>query len=1318
MKYIGILLGLLLWPAACMAPPTYGPYPTGGGGLSSNEVYNIALSVGGPTNGISAATATNIVNNNNAATATTASLVSATGNAVVTNETRLVELNYANVGLATGQNTNWFTVYKFLGTATNSVFYRRLHLVYTNNTGEGIVYWDGAAISATGSLAVTNAANPNLNSPLDGATDLTPPYPGDLPGSSLWNLSSATYAYWATNTPTNLVYAASFSGSGSNLTGLVYSALPAGDITNAARGVVNQDKGVMYGATNLSKWNSVSGTLLSIGSGSDLDRTLLIAPTIVKVDGPKWGLYYGSYDANPGVTGRVFAAFGNLASGFVKHGPVLAPTPGSWDKGHIGGGRIYQELGTNYLYYFGGTNGGGEVAPEMIGVAYGTDGTNFTKYSGNPILTLGSTGQPDDNTMYTFCVVKNNGGYFGFYNGRNATNPYQETILMATASNPLGPWTKYSANPVFDFFGGAGNDDDDITSDPSVFPMPDGRWGMIYWRRSFGTYHLGCAYSDNLTNWVNGGLLTNSSGSISTPVAVGPWVFYDETNSLALVYSTSSSVGLLRPVLPNLPTKREQSFSAGQIFAHSGRYQELMINGALDFGSNRIANAASSINGVTIANGGLVVPGTLGVTGTTTMGTLVGTTIAGNGSGLTNIPLAGLYTNGATAGQVPTYQANATVVWSNPPAGGSGGGWTGNPVQFDSRNGMTNLIDGLYVTNPVILVNNFYSNRTIITSTGLPYEDDQYYLGYDLNLDTLRFGMPPIADGRYITNINAAYISGDLVAVSNIVAITLVADTFVGNGSGLTNLSGNGYRVKSFGAVGNGATDDTSAFEQTIATAATNTVKLVLVEPGRYVIKRPLYLPSNVTLQGFGASTVITKPTSVKCFVTNTVSAGAISVTLSNVSGFAVNDSIYLADTTSFEWLSTKAVITNISGNTISFNVPVVGSLQTARAGYVSTSFPLIRNLSDGTTNIVVTDIVLDQNSSTNDPANEFTVAAVHWQGTFYSTVRQSWLLNACGDAYSDQGTNGVGITAATNYIRKCHNTIESSVIRNAGRHGVHLGTCIEGGRVIGNTITKCGGFAYFYCAFTTYTVASGNLVDECLSGFAGIDQRDYGNTISGNTIKGCTNYSIDLASGGGDGTGGKCSIVGNTIFGRPIYSLQPECTFIGNAIHSSASTDGIRLGATADRSVVSGNTIYSGGGAGSSVMEIISADDVRIVGNIFNGSSKGINVQGCTRLVATGNTLTGMTSTFWLFNGAASTNIIINNELTTATTPVSETTPAVRLVYQGYGDNGTNDPAISGWWTNSDSRMWNGTMVIWTNASTTNVSMFIKGVGWRKLDP
>jgi len=43
-------------------------------------------------------------------------------------------------------------------------------------------------------------------------------------------------------------------------------------------------------------------------------------------------------------------------------------------------------------------------------------------------------------------------------------------------------------------------------------------------------------------------------------------------------------------------------------------------------------------------------------------------------------------------------------------------------------------------------------------------------------------------DGGGISNLNAAYISGDL-SVSNLTATTLIADSFVGNGSGLTNLN-------------------------------------------------------------------------------------------------------------------------------------------------------------------------------------------------------------------------------------------------------------------------------------------------------------------------------------------------------------------------------------------------------------------------------------------------------------------------------------------------------------------------------------------------
>lgn len=53
MKTLAILGVWLAGLALCLAPPAYGPFPTGtGGGLSSNEVYSIALSVGGPTNWI------------------------------------------------------------------------------------------------------------------------------------------------------------------------------------------------------------------------------------------------------------------------------------------------------------------------------------------------------------------------------------------------------------------------------------------------------------------------------------------------------------------------------------------------------------------------------------------------------------------------------------------------------------------------------------------------------------------------------------------------------------------------------------------------------------------------------------------------------------------------------------------------------------------------------------------------------------------------------------------------------------------------------------------------------------------------------------------------------------------------------------------------------------------------------------------------------------------------------------------------------------------------------------------------------------------
>lgn len=64
------------------------------------------------------------------------------------------------------------------------------------------------------------------------------------------------------------------------------------------------------------------------------------------------------------------------------------------------------------------------------------------------------------------------------------------------------------------------------------------------------------------------------------------------------------------------------------------------------------------------------------------------------------------------------------------------------------------------------------------------------------------------------------------------------------------------FDVREFGALGNGISDDTVAFEKALARAGRNG-GTVVVPPGRFPVKKALHMRDGVTLQGFGKESVI-----------------------------------------------------------------------------------------------------------------------------------------------------------------------------------------------------------------------------------------------------------------------------------------------------------------------------------------------------------------------------------------------------------------------------------------------------------------------------
>jgi hypothetical protein len=148
----------------------------------------------------------------------------------------------------------------------------------------------------------------------------------------------------------------------------------------------------------------------------------------------------------------------------LEHGPT-----GSWDTGNILSPYILNEDTTYYLYYSSSLDFWSE--PSSIGLAISTDGYEFDKVE-DPVFVPDGTGFDAWSVSYSV-VIKDNGGYIHFYNGKPDTGtvfgPY---IGQATATKPEGPWDSQEY-PILEA-GSAGEWDSQIITPESVINTDSG----------------------------------------------------------------------------------------------------------------------------------------------------------------------------------------------------------------------------------------------------------------------------------------------------------------------------------------------------------------------------------------------------------------------------------------------------------------------------------------------------------------------------------------------------------------------------------------------------------------------------------------------------------------------------------------------------------------------------------------------------------------------------------------------------------------------------------------------------------------------------
>lgn len=130
--------------------------------------------------------------------------------------------------------------------------------------------------------------------------------------------------------------------------------------------------------------------------------------------------------------------------------------PGEWDEGCIEAADIFCDHGTYYLFYHArGADAERWPGSYRLGVATASHPLGpWTKHPGNPILELGEAGAWDSQGVACGCLLKEGvDRYYLWYSGLSEEG---WSIGLAAATHPLGPWTKHPNNPVLPGFGYVG----------------------------------------------------------------------------------------------------------------------------------------------------------------------------------------------------------------------------------------------------------------------------------------------------------------------------------------------------------------------------------------------------------------------------------------------------------------------------------------------------------------------------------------------------------------------------------------------------------------------------------------------------------------------------------------------------------------------------------------------------------------------------------------------------------------------------------------------------------------------------------------------
>ena len=192
-------------------------------------------------------------------------------------------------------------------------------------------------------------------------------------------------------------------------------------------------------------WTKYAGNPVLTGGGNNTwDKHVFMGHTLFNADANRYEMFYcASYGPESGWRPyRTGLAYSTDKINWTKYSgnPILTPDSGTWDEGTTEGASVIRENGQYKMWYTGG--------PEnalKIGYATSPDGMNWTKHPGNPVIIPGSDPWESGGVAYPM-VLAVAGGYIMWYTGFSSNDVGK--IGRATSTDGIN-WQKDTVhNPV------------------------------------------------------------------------------------------------------------------------------------------------------------------------------------------------------------------------------------------------------------------------------------------------------------------------------------------------------------------------------------------------------------------------------------------------------------------------------------------------------------------------------------------------------------------------------------------------------------------------------------------------------------------------------------------------------------------------------------------------------------------------------------------------------------------------------------------------------------------------------------------------------